>query len=427
MRKAIPQLCILVMALMVWACSGDDDTARAPLPDPPTTETPGDVPDEPEEPEAPVPPSGTLYIATSAETRVLDMSTGDSQAPLDIPMADVARDGSVLYYVDSEHDNVVATQLGPEGPIWDEPVPFGADQYTNLTDAKILLHNGILYVSYRVIDSSDYLSEYHLMALDAATGASLANEVSDKNANFMIVDGDKLITMEWDHGYSSTWSLRKRDLATLAVEQEVPLPSSPNTLTAYGEGFIVNFVGGTTVLYNSSLEEQWQFENAALNYSEGLVVGDQYYFSSWDHNLYCLDADDGTEIWKLDTQSNSSDVLFASGEELFWLDMIHGTDSDATALVNAGDVEGGPLWSAEVPLPDLLEPPQALLIPSGDYMVLAIMYETTDLKSTLSVRVLKRDTGDILWEQDLVGVDGYALSALILEGEDGLTIKNHHY
>ncbi|MDD2715079.1 MAG: PQQ-binding-like beta-propeller repeat protein [Candidatus Wallbacteria bacterium] len=179
----------------------------------------------------------------------------------------------------------------------------------------------------------------------------------------------------------------------------------------------------------------WEYRQKMSVWSESAVAGNpdgnlRIFIGSYDHNLYCIDAKDGREIWRYTTGAaiNSSPLYFRLNGKAFVLAV--STDRVVYCL---DALSGKPAWTREIypwsfTVYDAVTSSPVLAESGGmQRIILTIWYSDKKMFKPVQkseVLSLEPSTGVIIWRKTLGMMNVFSPVSAVINGQDKLFVTS---
>jgi len=179
---------------------------------------------------------------------------------------------------------------------WVKEYPSEANRLNKLEEANTVFSENILYVSYKILDTNTYASDYYLEALDLENG-NTNWKVNVGATTFPYLYKNRLITVQYPNGNSPT-VFQYRNKVHGQVEVENTIDERINDYIFDGDLIIANSWSNKVFALDRSLHTVWSFNTDEENPGTGYINENQYLFFSRDQHIYSIDKNSGTLNWK---------------------------------------------------------------------------------------------------------------------------------
>lgn len=180
--------------------------------------------------------------------------------------------------------------------LWTKSYPMEAGKSFRLNENPIVFFETTAFISYYILDTTSYASEYFLEAINL-DGANTIWSLNVGAKTVPYVYQNRLLTLQYPSGnVPIIFQYRNKSVGDVLVE---------NTFTEIIGGFIFD---GDLIVATSwsdrvfamdrSLTTIWSFDTEAENPRNGYIFENQYIFHSWDKHIYSIAMNSGELNWK---------------------------------------------------------------------------------------------------------------------------------
>ena len=264
---------LFLISSLIFSCDNDDDIGS---------------------PAATSPLAGATLSVSHFDTVTIDLATGNT-----ITSNDLAFEKSIIYensFIGIFEDRLVRSNttdlIGDQ--IWETTFTVDPDFNRSFIGTSLAIHNGILYYTYRLINTTTFEAIHFLEALNLEDGTILWTAWDTIEFRKLTTVGNTLIALQEDGPLSTitsrsvedgnilnTWEITERISHLIPHVNEVVVMSWSNKIYSIQDDLTIN----------------WTFENDGSNVQRGAIVGNQFIFHSRDEFIYALDITSGGINW----------------------------------------------------------------------------------------------------------------------------------
>lgn len=264
---------LLFIAAVMCSCKNDDDIG-------PAIDT--------------SPLAGATLSVSHSNTVTIDLTTGNTISANDLEFYT-----SVIYensFVGILEDRIVrsnTTDLAGD-QIWETTFTDDPDFNRSFIGTNLTIHNGTLYYTYRLINTTTFEAIHFLEALNLEDGSILWTAWDTIEFRRLTTVNNTIIAVQ-EEGPLST--ITSRSIVDGSILNTWEITERISHLVPHIDEVIVMSWSNKIYSIQDDLTINWTFENDGSNVQRGAIVGNQFIFHSRDDFIYALDITSGGINW----------------------------------------------------------------------------------------------------------------------------------
>ncbi|WP_273567985.1 hypothetical protein [Maribacter halichondriae] len=180
--------------------------------------------------------------------------------------------------------------------VWTKTYTEEVDKSIELEADNIVFYENKAFISYRILDTNTYASEYFLEALDLDNGNSFWS-LNVGHRTIPHIYKNRLVTVQYPNGNAPV-VFQYRNKSVGDVEAEKTLNDRIGGFVFDSDLIIANSWSDRVFAMDRALNIVWNYDTGAENPRRGSIFQNQYIFYSRDKHLYSLDKNSGLLNWK---------------------------------------------------------------------------------------------------------------------------------
>lgn len=383
----------LFLSLGITSCNNDDDTTTLV-----------------QEPAASL--EGAIASISHLNLATIDLETGNTIVSAeDTFEQNITYDNTFIGIYDNRIIRSSATDFLGEQE-WEIPFNDPIDITREISGLNTVAHDGVLYYSYRLINSITFESTHFLEARDLTDGSILwitseseeVRRLAVLNNRLIVINGNSVNSIFTsrrfiDGDIMATWEIPERISHLIPGINEVMVMSWSNKIYSIQEDLSVN----------------WIFETAGSNVRRGIVTNNEFIFHSRDEFIYALNIESGEINWSQHLADLFIKDLYFNQARIW---SVTQDFNNNVLVINEFDAISGTLLSNfSIPA---FETSEAQLFNFDDYI---FILSDQDTGATIT-QLLNYKTQELLWQNEIGLNNVFLPEANILLGNTRIALSS---
>jgi len=382
---------LLCFCLIQWSCSNDDNNDNQDI----------DV-------------NANLIGAEVSFSSLSDLTTIDLETGNTITIQGERLIASVIYensFIGLLENRLIrSSDVDFSGEqLWEIDISDGSDSNFDFNRSQMIIHNGVLYLNYKV-QVPDIPSQLPILAAIDATTGTLLWSVNQLDYEFrrIAVLNNTIITAE---SFESQTRITSRDISNGSILNEWPINERISHLIPGINEIIVMSWNNAVYSIDQNLNINWSFSTEGANVRKGLITDNQFLFHSRDQNIYALNLQFGNLNWSQNLPDLFIENFFGDGNTLW---SVTRDFTDNTLLLNEVDINNGTIFSTST-IPIATENSSDIeLVNFDDYLFIITSQSSSEEVITQLVNFISQE---VIWQNTLPLTNISIVNANILLGE----------